>query len=67
MADRVQPPSEASGSLATEMTKRAIQEERVGLCFKLVDRNGSNNVALGTTRKGGGRGRASVSACCSER
>ncbi|KAG8220630.1 kinase-like domain-containing protein [Butyriboletus roseoflavus] len=28
IADRVQPPSEASGSLATEMTKRAIQEER---------------------------------------
>ncbi|KAF8124132.1 kinase-like domain-containing protein [Boletus edulis] len=28
IADRVQPPSEASGSLATEMTKRANQEER---------------------------------------
>ncbi|KAL4071177.1 kinase-like domain-containing protein [Scleroderma yunnanense] len=28
IADRVQPPSEASGSLATEMTKRATQEER---------------------------------------
>ncbi|KAF9218926.1 Serine/threonine-protein kinase [Gyrodon lividus] len=28
IADHVQPPSEASGSLATEMTKRATQEER---------------------------------------
>ncbi|KAG9310494.1 hypothetical protein JVU11DRAFT_9640, partial [Chiua virens] len=28
IAERVQPPSEASGSLATEMTKRATQEER---------------------------------------
>ncbi|KAI9461114.1 hypothetical protein HD554DRAFT_2206776 [Boletus coccyginus] len=28
IADRVQPPSEASGSLATQMTKRATQEER---------------------------------------
>lgn len=28
IADHVQPPSEASGSLATEMTRRATQEER---------------------------------------
>ena len=37
IADRVQPPSEASGSLATEMTKRATREERVGLCFMSID------------------------------
>ena len=62
IADRVQPPSEASGSLATEMTKRATQEERVSSCFKLTDRNNPENVALGTTRKRGGRGGTSICA-----
>jgi translation initiation factor 2-alpha kinase 4 len=32
LADHVHPPTEASGSLATEMTKRAIEEERVFHC-----------------------------------
>ncbi|KIJ08007.1 hypothetical protein PAXINDRAFT_89516 [Paxillus involutus ATCC 200175] len=33
ITDRVQLPSEASGSLATEMTKRATQEEQVSITF----------------------------------
>jgi len=28
LADHIHPPIEASGSLATEMTRRAIEEER---------------------------------------